>query len=601
MDDFIELRRVVIIVLRRWWLIVLLTALAATLGYTISRRQAPVYRATTTLLVGQVLQSTNLDRQDILTSDLVALTYSDMIRRQPVLQGVIDSLGLTQTWQQLKGQLRVELVEGTQLIQITVEANSPQTAQMIADEVARQMILFSPVKSGNEENEKVRLFVQQQLENLQARIESGQQRLAAVESEMVTTESAERLSELQSEANTLNNLITDWENNYTQNLVFLNSGQSPSQVTVIEPAQAGSKPVRPQIFMFVIMGGGVGTSLALGLIFLLEFLDDTLKTPEDIARLIGLPVIGFIGDTREFGEFENGTIVSKHPRSPIAESYRSLRANLEFASVDKPLKSILITSCDTGIGKSSISANLAVVIAQSERRVILVDADLRRSSIHELIGVPNSIGLSDIFRNGIEISDTMQVWEKENVRVITSGSSPPNPAELLGSKKMDEILARLQEITDVVIIDSPPFVVSDALPLSAKVDGVLLVMRPGVTRKKYTQTMMDQLDRAGARVVGVVLNRFPHKGPDYYGDYQYFPPYRNGGHYLDEGDVNSSKRVIRNPLGGISQLFRRLFGRRSIAGKGGTNNNGSLSTPDGEQVEEVLDKRDGDKIALNFE
>lgn len=601
MDDFIELRRVVIIVLRRWWLIVLLTALAATLGFTISRRQTPVYKATTTLLVGQVLQATNLDRQDILTSDLIALTYSDMIRRQPILQGVVDSLGLTQSWQQLRGQLSVDLVEGTQLIQITVEANSPQSAQMIADEVARQMILFSPTRSGSEENDKVQLFVQQQLESLQARIESGQQRLAALESEMVAAESSERISELQAEANTLNGLITDWENNYTQNLVFLNSGQSPSQVTVIEPAQASSQPVRPQILLFLIAGGGVGASLALGLIFMLEFLDDTLKTPEEIARLIGLPVIGFIGDTREFGEFENGVIVSKHPRSPIAESYRSLRANLEFASVDKPLKSILITSCDTGIGKSSISTNLAVVIAQSDRSVILVDADLRRSRIHELIGIPNSVGLSDIFRKGIEVSDTLQEWEEEKVSVITSGSSPPNPAELLGSKKMDGILAKLEELTDVVIIDSPPFVVSDALPLSAKVDGVLLVMRPGVTRKKYTQTMMDQLDRAGARVVGVVLNRFPHKGPDYYGEYQYFPPYRNDGKYISGEEVNSSKRVFKNPLAVIPLMFRRLFRRRSFSGKRGASNNGDLSIQESDQVEEVLEKREGDKIALNFE
>src|SRR3990172_3834661 len=144
MNDFIDLQRLIVIILRRWWLLVVVTALGAMLGYTISQRQTLVYEATTTVLVGQIFRSINIDRQEILTSELVAQTYSDLARRQPVLQAVVDTLNLRQSWQQLRSRVGVELVEGTQLIQITVEADSSLTAQVIADEVARQMIMFSP-------------------------------------------------------------------------------------------------------------------------------------------------------------------------------------------------------------------------------------------------------------------------------------------------------------------------------------------------------------------------------------------------------------------------------------------------------------------------
>lgn len=557
MNDFIDLQRLIVIILRRWWLLVVVTALAALLGYTISQRQPRVYRATTTVLVGQIFQSTNLDRQDLLTSELVAQTYSNMVRRQPILQAVVDSLGLVQSWQQLRSQVSVDVMEGTQLIQITVEADSPSAAQTIADEVARQMILFDPTGGDPEVDAGVRLFVQQQLENLQARIDSGQSKLTSLESEMVTAESAEQLSELQGEANTLEGLITNWENTYAQLLGFLQTGQSPNTLTVIEPAQADPKPVRPQVQMIVFLGGGLGAFLALGLIFLLEYLDDTYKTPEEITREFGLPVIGFINETGKYGDRENASFVSRHPRSPIAEAYRSLRANLEFVGVDQPLNTILVSSFNAGVGKSSLATNLAIVIAQGEKDVTLVDADLRKSSIHRLAGLPNNVGLSDVFRNGMDVTDVRQIWESERIGVITGGTIPPNPSELLGSKKMDDILARLEEISDVTIIDSPPFVVSDALLLAARVDGVLLVIRPGLTRRKFARTMMEQLHRAGVRVLGVALNRIPSKGAEYYGEYQYFSSYYDNGHYSGEEDIRSEATAKEPKLKiAVKKLFR---------------------------------------------
>jgi succinoglycan biosynthesis transport protein ExoP len=207
------------------------------------------------------------------------------------------------------------------------------------------------------------------------------------------------------------------------------------------------------------------------------------------------------------------------------------------------LKTTLIASAGTDDGKSSVAANLAVVLAQGEKRVFLIDADLRKSSIHTYVDLPNQIGLSDLFRNGADVFKAVQAWGDHWIGVITGGDSPPNPAELLGSKKMDNILARLGEKADVDVIDSPPFIVSDALMLAAKVDGVLVVIRPGHTRKKIALAMMEQLNRADARILGVVLNRIPHRGAEYYGGFLYYSPYYTDGYYTSDEEVGVKEGV----------------------------------------------------------
>jgi non-specific protein-tyrosine kinase len=257
-----------------------------------------------------------------------------------------------------------------------------------------------------------------------------------------------------------------------------------------------------------------------GVAFLIEYLDDTLKTPEDINRDLGLPVIGMIGKMDGKPNMER-VYVAENPRSSVAESYRTLRTNLEFASVDKPIKTLLVTSADPTSGKSTVAANLAVSIAQGNRRVALVDADLRRPALHKILQVPNRVGLSDLFRSQTPPPNALRKWGEPPTLIMTSGSLPPNPTELLGTRKMDQILADLNKVTDMIILDSPPFIVSDPIVLSAKVDGVLLVVKPGSTRIEAVQSMLEQLQRAGAWVVGVVLNPISLKEGYYYGSESY--------------------------------------------------------------------------------
>jgi capsular exopolysaccharide synthesis family protein len=199
------------------------------------------------------------------------------------------------------------------------------------------------------------------------------------------------------------------------------------------------------------------------------------------------------------------------PTSPAAEAYRTLRINLEFASVDEPLRTLLVTSSGPGEGKSTALANLAVAMSDGDRTVILVDADLRRPSQHELFGLSNEHGLSDMFRTESAFDDPpLQSVPDSSLKVLTSGSLPPIPSQLLAARKMDEVIARLAERADVVLFDAPPVVaVTDASLLATKVDGVLLVVRAGDTRRDHVRAAKDRLEKVNARLVGAVLVNAP--------------------------------------------------------------------------------------------
>lgn len=200
-----------------------------------------------------------------------------------------------------------------------------------------------------------------------------------------------------------------------------------------------------------------------------------------------------------------------HPRSPIAEAYRILRTNLEFSSLDRPLRTLLVTSPGAEEGKSTVLANLGVVIAQAGKRVILADCDLRRPSLHELFGLPGNIGLTNMFVDEEAFRNPpFQETGVENLLLLPSGPLPPNPAEVLASRRMEEILKRLTSEADMVLLDAPPVVsVTDALILASKSDGVILVIRAGHTRREMALRARELLEKVNARILGGVLTDAP--------------------------------------------------------------------------------------------
>ncbi len=207
-------------------------------------------------------------------------------------------------------------------------------------------------------------------------------------------------------------------------------------------------------------------------------------------------------------ERQSTLITVSNPRSPISEAYRTLRTNLEFSSLDKPIRSMVVTSAAPEEGKSTTLANLAVTIAQSGKKVILVDCDLRRPSLNRIFNTRSSAGFTDVMRDDALMSKPpLQETNVPNLRILTSGTLPPNPSELLASRRMSDVIAALQEQADVVLFDAPPVVaVTDAAVLASKVDAVLLVISAGKTKREHARKARALLDKVNARLIGTVLN-----------------------------------------------------------------------------------------------
>ncbi|MCS7003596.1 MAG: polysaccharide biosynthesis tyrosine autokinase, partial [Dehalococcoidia bacterium] len=284
---------------------------------------------------------------------------------------------------------------------------------------------------------------------------------------------------------------------------------------------------RPRTPVNTAAGAALGLVIAAVAAFVLEYLDDTVKGVEMIDRLLRLPTLGtiprmggaparsrrrlpalgalpFVGGDMATTTLGNARLINhRNPKSPVAEAYRQLRTNIQFASPDNPLRALAFTSAGPQEGKSTTLANLAIAIAQTGSRVIAVDCDLRRPTLHTLFGVKNTKGLTNLFVDtGFEDLFTQET-DVPNLLVLPSGPLPPTPSELLGSRRMLEIIAKLRAEADYVLFDTPPVVaVTDAAVLSTRVDGVVLVVKANQTKRESIQKAKALLDKVGANIVG---------------------------------------------------------------------------------------------------
>ena len=319
------------------------------------------------------------------------------------------------------------------------------------------------------------------------------------------------------------NLLRDYE------AVRLSRLENTPTVVSVEPAVPDYQPIRPKPVTNTLLGTVVGLMIAGGIVFLVEYLDDTIKSPEEASRLSNTPVIGFIPSIQYSGSNGRYGVYSlDNPRSPIAEAFRSLRTNIEFAAVPAELNSLLITSSGPKEGKSTVASNLAAIMVQGGKKVAIVDADLRRPFLHKYYQFENRLGLSEYFRNEISLKESFKyVDSTERLIAIPSGKLPPNPAELLSSAKMTTLLEELAEEVDFVILDSPPLVVTDPVVLSTKVDGVLFVVHPTITKYNSAKASLEQLERAQARLVGIVMNNINKQSSYYYQNYYQYHDYQS--------------------------------------------------------------------------
>ncbi len=541
-----ELREYITPLKKWWWLLAVSTIIATVTAYFATRKLPSIYQASTTLSVGRTIYEANPSGNDLGLTRQLAETYADILQQEPIRNATRTKLGLTRL------PAYVARPNGS-FLEIVVTDTDPERAQVVANELALQLI---DLRMGPQQTDQARqAFVNQQLDDLQNDITATQQEIDKLQGDLGKMFSASELANTQKQIDALQIKLTTLQTNYVSLLSNTQQGAINS-LSVLSPAARPQTPIGPNRLALNLLAGASGLVLAVGAAYLLEFLDATIKTPEEISRLFGLSVIGYIADTRLV---EGKPHVAEQPHSTVAEAFRSLMTNLEFAGVEKPLKTILVTSAAASEGKTTIATNLAITMAQGGKKVILLDADLRRPKVHAFLGLPNKAGVNEIYEGGLEVMEALQTWKDENLAVITAGSRAANPTELLGSEKMSQILSSLEGVAEVVILDGPPFLVADAWVLAAKVDGVLLVVRPTYTHRDAVRTVMEQVTRMGARVVGVALNRIPARQAEYYGGYWYISPYHANNRYGYVGDNGSDKARTGSRRG---KMLRGLLGGR---------------------------------------
>jgi capsular exopolysaccharide synthesis family protein len=317
-----------------------------------------------------------------------------------------------------------------------------------------------------------------------------------------------------------------------------------NNVTVTQRARVPHGPIGPPRVRNVLIAFLLSFGVGIGLAFLLDYLDDTLKSVDDVDRYIHLPALALIpankpermklrGKPLPHAEGENALALIDDVRSPIAEAYRHLRTSLLLSSAGQPPKTILVTSSQPSEGKTTTAVNTAVMLAQTGAEVVILDCDLRRPRLHAHFNASNVRGVTNFLSGESDLDSSLQSYDRlPNLKLMTSGPVPPNPAELLGSDEMRRLITLLGERFSHIIIDSPPAIsFTDASILSTLVDGVMLVVHGGRSSRAVVRRAKQQLLDVGAHIFGVVLNNVKLESTDYY----YYPGYYSS-YYSNDGD-----------------------------------------------------------------
>ncbi|WP_104130464.1 polysaccharide biosynthesis tyrosine autokinase [Cryobacterium sp. N21] len=308
---------------------------------------------------------------------------------------------------------------------------------------------------------------------------------------------------------------------------------APVKLTRVQVASVPNAPVSPNVPLNLALGALVGLALGVGLAVLRETLDIRIRSQRDVEQVTDMPVIG--GIVFDPKATERPLIVHADPRSPRAESFRTLRTNLQYLDLGRADRSFVVTSSIGSEGKSTSSANLAIALADAGARVLLVDADLRRPKIAEYMDIEGGVGLTDVLIGRAELSDVIQPWGLGQLFVLPAGRIPPNPSELLGSAGMATLIDEFNSTFDVVIFDSPPLLpVTDAAILAKSVGAAILIVAAGRTQKNQLKGAIAALHSVGAPISGLVLTMLQITGPDAYG-YGHYGPYGYGHSYGEVG------------------------------------------------------------------
>ena len=459
--------------------------------------------------------------------------------------------------------VKAHQIGNTQAIQITARDTDPTVAQHIANTYAQAYIdlrrsqAIGNVVAATEQLSK-------KITDLQLQSSSLVAQLARDEVGKSPAQRAAMEEDVRNQQAGLSNQQVAFQQKLDQ--LQVEQSLQTGGAELLSAANRPTTPVSPRPIHDGVLAGGVGLILGLALAFLFEQLDDSIRSTDDAVRALGdVPVIGVVPAVTGWKERDKPTVISAtEPASPAAEAYRTLSTALQFIALDRPVRTLQVTSSTTGEGKTTTVANLAVALARAGLRVIVVCCDLRRPRIHEFFGLQNAVGFTSALM-GTPLPQAVQsVPGFPNLRLLASGPPPPNPAEVLGSRRARDLLAAVVSECDVAIIDCPPVLpVADATILASRVDATLVVATPGMTNRSALHRAAQLLQQVQAPIVGATLNGVASDGAYGYG-YGYGYAYTSGPDTAPgsgNGNGNGAAKGAR-PTEGSRRSWRR-FSRRS--------------------------------------
>ncbi len=514
-------------IFRKWlWLLVVAAILGGGVSYLVRTRQPARYEATALIEVGSFIQSPNPESSEIRTGVELAQTYAVLAKTHNILQASINAGDFPLTVEEMEEIIDARTVTGTSLLRITATYTEPMLTADIANAVARQLILKSPTHLTADQERQVAL-INTEIANLSEQLEAARQRLKDIDEQLQSAEDATDIANLRAQRSVLVTEINETSATLAQFTGTIADLQARvNSLDIVQEARIPEEPVGPGTLTMVLLGSMVGVFLAAGGVLFLDYLDDTIKTPEAVVQHLALPVLGKISSYGSGSWRTNGYLITKvEPTHLVAEEYRALRTQLLYSAggESRDLHAIF-TSTAPDEGKSVTVANLAVTLALAHYHVLLIDADLRRPSQHQLFNLDNNLGLTTLLElppakaleNGEylkfhkEFEGCIQQTDIPGLQVITSGILPTNPTEALGSHHLLrwlEVFRASPEI-DVVLFDTPPIMaVADASVIAASTGlPLVLVLRAGKTRRAAVMETKAQLNQLGLKIRGVVLN-----------------------------------------------------------------------------------------------
>ena len=484
---------------RRKGTVALVTVVFVGVALAFSLLQTPVYASSARLLIEPRTTESLFDTNAPVRLDPARLIRNEIqvLKSEPVQDAVRDTIGSAPN-------VDVTSVGDTDVVTIRAEDVNANRAARIANAYAEAYIAFRQQQALDD--------LQLAGKEVQAKVDELQGQIDALDQRVADTPSSQREALRLSLAQQRQELVSTYSL-FRQRLdqIQVEAPLRSGGAQVVGRAKAGSEPVRPRPvrsgIVALILGLGAGVALAL----LRDHLDDSLKSKEDLEEASGLPVVGMLpvatgGRNKAAGE--PYVVTLDEPTSPAAEAYRTLRTSVQFLSLDRPVRTLMVSSPGAGEGKTTIIANLGVVLARAGVPVVLVGCDLRRPRIHEVFGLSNAVGFTSVLLGDVSLDQALQrVPGLDRLRVLPAGPVPPNPSELLALRRTTEVLASIAASGALVLIDSPPVLpVTDALVLAAKVDAVLLVGVAGVTNRRDATRAAELLGQVQAPLVGAVLN-----------------------------------------------------------------------------------------------